>query len=151
MDHSRAILAIGNCGRQDDGLGWAFGNFLEQENLFFGDVFYRYQLQIDDAELISKYDHVLFVDASRNQLPNGFDFQTLIPNNEFVLTTHALDPQTVLYLSEFLYDHKPNAELLQITGHHWNLEEGLTKIGKQNLHNALSYFQTQYELVRVFK
>ena len=48
-DYKTIILGIGNNGRQDDGLGWAFLDFLEEQNTTI-DLEYRYQLQIEDAE-----------------------------------------------------------------------------------------------------
>ena len=57
------VIGIGNNGRQDDGLGWMFLDFLDEQNANI-DLEYRYQLQIEDADLISNYDTVIFVDAT---------------------------------------------------------------------------------------
>ena len=68
-DSTRILLiGIGNSGRGDDGLGWKFTELVERSGYNFFDCEYRYQLQIEDTVLISKYDTVLFVDASQAAL-----------------------------------------------------------------------------------
>ena len=53
------IIGVGNSGRQDDGLGWAFLDEIKRK--FPGiKIEYKYQLQIEDADLISSYDTVFF-------------------------------------------------------------------------------------------
>jgi Ni,Fe-hydrogenase maturation factor len=70
-DKDIIVLGIGNTGRQDDGLGWLFLDRLKEAG-FEGAMEYRYQLQVEDAELISRYSQVIFVDASKTDLSNGF-------------------------------------------------------------------------------
>ena len=53
------IFGIGNSGRQDDGLGWAFLDLLKKNEFEKASFEYKYQLQIEDAELICNYDTVL--------------------------------------------------------------------------------------------
>ena len=49
-DRKTLLIGIGNSGRSDDALGWKFvDEFVEYGHLF--DLEYRYQLQIEDAEL----------------------------------------------------------------------------------------------------
>jgi len=69
------IFGIGNCGRGDDGLGWAFLDRIQQEPGFRGLIEYRYQLQPEDAALISRAERVLFVDSYRGDLRGGFQFK----------------------------------------------------------------------------
>ncbi|HPW63523.1 MAG TPA: hypothetical protein PLJ13_14595, partial [Cyclobacteriaceae bacterium] len=48
------MIGIGNNGRSDDALGWNFvDEFSNREDLF--DIEHRYQLQIEDALLITEY------------------------------------------------------------------------------------------------
>tara|TARA_R110002033_G_scaffold157164_1_gene193298 strand:- start:1046 stop:1276 length:231 start_codon:yes stop_codon:yes gene_type:complete len=65
------IFGIGNAGRQDDGIGWLFLGFLQNQNENIN-LEYRYQLQIEDAELISHYNRVIFVDATKKILKKVF-------------------------------------------------------------------------------
>jgi len=140
------LIGIGNDGRSDDGLGWAFLNAIEhlnavqQNGACHGLIVYRYQLQIEDAELISHSNHVVFVDACHHELPNGFQWQTCEPAHEVEYTSHQLSPQTVLFLCQQLYGTTPKADLLLIEGRSWELEIGLSKTAKSNLDRALIHF-----------
>jgi hydrogenase maturation protease len=130
---STILLAIGNNGREDDGLGWAFSEWLEQHGRFAGEIEWRYQLQIEDAELISHYDRVIFVDASKEQLPGGFAWWPEKPANEVAFSTHALSPGTVLRLAADIYGARPEAWTLAISGECWELRIGLSEQGTANL------------------
>jgi hydrogenase maturation protease len=133
----RILLAIGNDARQDDGLGWAYARALEAQGRFEGAVEYRYQLQIEDADLIAQYDTVIFVDASKETLPGGYVFARLEPALEFAFSTHALSPAAVLALCETVYGRCPEAWLLAIGGEAWELAFGLSAAGEQHLAAAL--------------
>ena len=140
-DRKRLIfLGIGNNGRQDDGLGWMFMDFLEEQNANI-DVEYRYQLQIEDADLISNYDRVIFVDATKEDTDDGFYLKPCLPSEAYRFSTHALAPETILYLSKKLYNHKPDASIFAIQGYDWELQIGLSNKGNINLEKAKKYFK----------
>ena len=134
------ILGIGNNGRQDDGLGWMFLDFLEEQNSDI-DIEFRYQLQIEDADLISNYDTVIFVDATKEETEEGFYLKPCHPSEKYSFSTHALAPETVLYLSHKLYDHNPDAFIFAIQGYDWELKMGLSEKGTVNLEKAKKYFK----------
>ncbi len=134
------ILAIGNNGRQDDGLGWAFGVALEQDSSFEGEVHYRYQLQVEDANLIASAERVVFVDAFKGSLPGGFQWKPVAPTADFEFTTHTLSPQAVLFFCEQLYGKTPEAYCMLIAGEAWELGIGLTERGEENLKAALDAY-----------
>ncbi len=134
------ILGIGNNGRQDDGLGWMFLDFLEEQNSDI-DIEYRYQLQIEDADLISNYDTVIFVDATKEETEEGFYLEPCHPSEKYSFSTHALEPETVLYLSDKLYNHNPDASIFAIQGYEWELQIGLSKKAIKNLDKAINYFK----------
>jgi hydrogenase maturation protease len=137
------LIGIGNDGRSDDGLGWAFLKAIEQDENFRGPVVYRYQLQIEDAELISHAQHVVFVDACHHDLPNGYRWQTCEPAHEVEYTSHQLSPQTVLFLCQQLYEEAPRANLLLIEGCSWDLHIGLSATAKSNLNEALRFLDKE--------
>lgn len=139
-DRKILILGIGNQGRADDGLGWAF---VDQIKLRFADIFdfdYKYQLQIEDAELLSHYDEVHFVDADKTSWEQGFRHTRCVANESHGFSTHALAPETVLYLTQTIYKKFPDAFTLGITGRSFELEIGLTDQAKENLVRALDHF-----------
>ena len=132
-------IGIGNDGRNDDGLGWAFLDRLKPVK-DDANLVYRFQLQIEDAELINRCEHVVFVDASKQPLPGGFRFERCLPCGDIEFTSHQLSPQTVLSLCHQLYGYRPNASLLTIEGRQWDMHIGLTGQAHENLEAALKFF-----------
>lgn len=133
------IIGVGNYGRQDDGLGWLILDYLKKENIANIDLQYRYQLQIEDAELICQYESVIIVDATKEIFEEGFYFNKCLPSNKHSFTTHELSPETVLYLAKKLFDTEPNVFVFGISGFEWNLEIGLSDKAKINLTKSKQY------------
>jgi len=141
LNHKETLIfGIGNSARQDDGLGWAFLEGIERAGSFKGELHYCYQLNIEDAELVSKAENVIFVDAYTGNLDESFTFEECGMNGEITYTTHSLNPEAILALSQDVYNKKPEAYILKIKGYEWQLEEGLTEKGEQNLKKALDLF-----------
>ena len=140
-DNKNIIIGIGNCGREDDGLGWAFLDEIKSKLPSHFDVEYRYQLQIEDAELISHYQTVYFVDAHKDNLKGGFNFENCVPIETHHFSSHELPPETILYLANHIYNKKPKAYIIGISGVSFNLNIGLTQTGQQNLVHAISFFE----------
>lgn len=110
------------------------------ETNFSGRLEYRYQLQVEDAALVSEATRVVFVDAHAGALPGGFRWQTCAPAADFEFTTHALSPQAVLHLCRALYRKTPRAHLLTIQGSRWDLSMGLSPAAEHCLEQALRHF-----------
>ena len=131
------IIGIGNQGRQDDGIGWACLDHLI-ENGWSGKSEYRYQLNIEDAELISAYEHILFIDADKRTLPGGFLLERVHAKPLLAHSSHFLPPSNVLYLCQQFFNRFPDAFLLSITGYSWELSEGITSKGTKNYMSAIT-------------
>ncbi len=141
---STVIIGIGNSGRQDDGLGWAFLEEIEQKWQDLCYFEYRYQLQIEDAELISHYERVLFVDADLNQHKQGFEFRPLTALSGTSFTTHEMRPENVLDLCQKIYAKSPDCFILAISGVSFELKLGLTDTGARNLLHSIYYFEKEF-------
>lgn len=138
------LIGIGNRGRGDDGLGWAFLDSVKNEKNLNAELVYKYQLNIEDAELISSADKVLFIDAFNGELANGFSYEECQVKDSFEFTTHALNPGVVLSLAKNLFNATPQANVLSIKGIKWELGEGLSETALNNLEKASSYFYDLY-------
>jgi hydrogenase maturation protease len=126
------VYGYGNPGRQDDGLGAALVERLEEARLPGVDLECNYQLNIEDADTVSCYDSVIFVDASREgQEP--YSFYRIEPASEIAFTTHAMSPEAVLALCQDIYGSSPDAYVLAIPGYKWEMAEGLTEKAAINL------------------
>ncbi|MEA1973568.1 MAG: hydrogenase maturation protease [Candidatus Cloacimonadota bacterium] len=134
------IFGYGNPGLRDDGLGILFSEYLEnwakKNNVTNIDCDSNYQLNIEDADNISGYDIVIFVDATMEKI-NNFILTEVIPSDKTNFTTHSVSPEFVLNLCHQLTDYPPATYLLHIKGYEWNMQEELTQIGKQNFDIAL--------------
>lgn len=133
------LICIGNNGRGDDGLGWAFADRLKGDDRF--DIAYRYQLQVEDAELISGYDQVWFVDATHQTTEEGFECKGIWGVGHFSYTTHALHPGAVLQLCHQIYKRHPEAWVMGISGEEFELGKGLSEEAREHLERALAFFE----------
>jgi hydrogenase maturation protease len=134
------LIAIGNSARSDDGLGWSFLEQLKKQGTFKGKTSVCYQLQIEDAEMISNYSRVVFVDACEEDISDGFAWEETIALNDFTFTTHALTPSAVLFLANDLYQKYPEAYTLKIKGLDWALKIGMSGVARENLAKAAGFF-----------
>jgi len=139
-DQKILVLGIGNNCRGDDGLGWKFVELIETMGLDFIHCELRYQLQVEDAALISEYEVVYFVDASYETLMDGFTVRPCETFNQEQFSTHAQSPEAILGLANNLYRKCPKAYILAIEGESWELETNLSETAKKNLVEAVSFF-----------
>jgi hydrogenase maturation protease len=139
-DQKILLIGIGNNCRGDDGLGWKFVELVESMGLDFIDHEYRYQLQVEDAALISEYDVVYFVDASYEKMDKGFELRPCIACDEEQVSSHAQSPGAILKLANDLYKKFPDAYVLAIAGESWELETSLSEAAERNLVDATSFF-----------
>lgn len=136
------IYGIGNIGRQDDGLGWAFLDWLEKESIFpKAELMRHYQLHLEDADLISRKKNVLFVDASKAPHLKKFSIENVVPKLDFTFTSHAMSVETVLAICKLCYENVPKVQFLTIKGYEWELQQGLTKNATKNLQEVITYFK----------
>ncbi|MBD3362314.1 hydrogenase maturation protease [Candidatus Dojkabacteria bacterium] len=140
------IYGIGNPSRQDDSLG---PQFIEKFDIWISkqnfpleiETTANYQLNIEDADLISQKDLVIFIDATKTDITN-FEFSSLMPRqNISEYTTHSLNPEQILNLCQKLYKNYPETYMLQIKGYSWTLGEKISEKASRNLDDAVSYFK----------
>ncbi len=140
---SSLIFGIGNVGRQDDGLGWAFIDWLEATSTCpEAQTLRGYQLCLEDADLISHKERVLFVDATKSPQVSDFQLEAPLPKMDHSFTSHALSVGAVLATCQQCFDQIPEAQFLTIRGYEWDLSEGLTAAAQRNLDAATTFFQT---------
>ena len=138
MTNKTILIGIGNDGRGDDALGWLFADrFAATAGI---EVAYRYQLQVEDAELISHYDRVIFADASLEEIEAGFSFRQCPPAASLHFSTHRISPATILWLSGEIYQSAATGYVLAIQGYHWELHQGLSPEAERNFNEALTFF-----------
>ncbi|RXP53642.1 hydrogenase maturation protease [Lutibacter sp. HS1-25] len=138
------IIGIGNNTRQDDGLGWCFLDALVKNGFNEEKLLYKYQLMVEDTDLIAKYKTVFFVDANKTALNEGFLIEKLTPSKKVSFSTHAVPPNQILNLCETIYHKKPTAYLIKIEGYEWDFKIELSKKASENLKNAIKAFIKEF-------
>ncbi len=141
--HKDLLIAIGNYSRGDDALGWLFADHVAQLGLDIK-IEYRYQLQVEDAELLQYFDRVIFTDASKVTYPSGFHFYPIHAAMDYTFTTHSVSAGTLLQLASELYHSTPEAHMMAVSGTAWGLGKMPGKTGKDNLRKALSFFEQNW-------
>lgn len=140
-DESCLIFGIGNVGRQDDGLGWAFVDWLEAEGYCRNaDLRSNYQLLLEDAELISGKRRVLFVDATKDSSVASFAMERAMPRMDFSFTSHAISVPALMATSQQCFGRLPTVHILVIRGFQFDLAMGLTPAAQRNLDDAVAFF-----------
>lgn len=145
------VYGYGNPGRQDDGLGIALVEKLEdwarRQNLDEIEFENNYQLNIEDAEAISEKDLVVFVDASDEEI-DDFCISKVEGEGKLAFTTHSASPGYILKLCQELFQKRPRVLLVHIKGYEWDFKEGISARGGENLEQtfeALKDFLKQPE------
>lgn len=134
------LIGFGNPGRCDDGLGPAFAARIAARDLPGLEVSTDYQLTVDHALEISGETRVIFVDALMNaDVP--FRFEPLRPAASHDLSSHSLNPASVLALAATLFNASPEAHVLGISGVEFGeVREELSGEAEGNLREAEAFF-----------
>ncbi len=141
------IYGYGNPSRQDDAMGVLFTDKMEvwakEQKLSNISFETNYQLNIEDANEISEFDIVYFVDASMEPIDDFSITKVESDNAQIEFTMHAISPGVVLDLCNQIYGKIPETYLIHIKGYEWELEfdKSLSPKAAENLQKALEYLQ----------
>ncbi len=135
------IYGYGNPGRFDDGLGVRLAEEMEawisKNKIDRVDCDTNYQLNIEDAEIISNYDLVLFADASEEDIRDVSISHVSPSDSKIEFTMHAVSPAFVLNLCNQIYEKAPDTWLIHMKGRDWQFKEGLSEVAEKNLSIAI--------------
>ena len=124
------IYGIGNVGRQDDGLGWAFVDWLQAQGLCSSAEMQRdYQLLLEDAELISTKERVLFIDATKEASVESFTLERAAPKMDFSFTSHAISIPAIMATCQQCFERLPIVHVLAIRGYRIRTRNGFDACG----------------------
>ncbi len=141
------VLAWGNPGRRDDGLGPALAERVARAELPGVTVESDYQLQVEDAAEVARHDRVLFVDADRSDGAGPFWVRRLEPAAAGAgFSTHSVSPGRLLALGRDLFGGRPEAWLIGIRGSVFDeYGEGLSATAAANLDAAAAFVNAVLE------
>ena len=135
------IYGYGNPGRLDDGLGPALAEMVkksEPEGIAFDS---DYQLTIEDADEIAKYDVVVFADADVAG-PEPFHFTRITPAANISFSTHSIRADSLISLARQIYGQEVEGYYLGIRGYEFNeFEERISVQAQENLTAAATFIK----------
>ena len=134
------LIGFGNPGRLDDGLGPRLAEMLEPLGLPNLTIDSDYQLIVEDAAEVAKYDAVIFADAAVAGA-EPFWIKRIYPDAAHLsFSSHSVSPQGIVSLAKELFHSEPDAYILGIRGYDFNeFEEKLSPKATDNLHAAFEY------------
>lgn len=138
------IYGYGNPGRQDDGLGIEMikmiQEWVDRHHLECMTCENNYQLNVEDAEVISKMEIVVFVDATQEENIHEYKFAKIEPSDDKIeFSMHAVSPEYVLDLSKKLFEKMPETYVLAVKGFEWGFGEVLSDNARLNLEQAYQF------------
>jgi hydrogenase maturation protease len=112
------VIGFGNPYRGDDGFGILAAEQFEASNHHPEvQVEAAQELRPEFAELISRADLVLFLDASHKGVPGDIEMQPLAPLSGTASTfSHDLTPSGLLAAAQVLYGRCPKATMITVAG-----------------------------------
>ncbi|WP_210396590.1 hydrogenase maturation protease [Motiliproteus sediminis] len=136
------VFGYGNPGRQDDGLGPALIEALEQDPPSGVQLESDYQLSVENAWDLSRHPQVILVDATVDG-DAPFYFQPLSASATMSFSTHSVSPGAVLQLARTLFQAEPQVYLLGIRGYQFaHIAEGLTPQAAENCRAAERFLRS---------
>jgi hydrogenase maturation protease len=139
------VIGHGNPGRQDDGLGPALAAAFEAKSLPGVTVEATYLLEPEDAELVSRHDVAVFVDAAVTG-PEPFSVQAVRPAETLTFSTHGLGAAEIMGLAHHLFGSAARGYVLAVRGYQFDeFGETLSARARENLEQAERHLE---ELIR---
>jgi hydrogenase maturation protease len=129
------VIGYGNTLRSDDGIGQIVAMEVEKWHLPQVRSHYTPQLTPELAEKIAEFATVIFVDACLEGNQVELKALKICHNHNW---GHFMDPESLLYLTKFLYQKTPQAWLITIPAKNLNLGENLSDSAQKGLTQALA-------------
>lgn len=139
-DESLLVIGYGNELRSDDGVGPKVAAAIGELNLPGVRVIACHQLMPELAETVSRFERIIFVDASVDE-PREVRFRELEPATSSQLLAHAADPRTLLAMARDLFGRSPKAWWLTIPIESMEFGEDLTPLARRGCQEAVERIQ----------
>jgi hydrogenase maturation protease len=133
------VFGIGNPAREDDGLGPAAANIIEQTAIPGVTVDADYQLTVEGAAQVAEYDAVVYIDASVDGI-EPFSFSVVEPERENSFSSHSVRPPGVVALARDLFNAYTDTYILGIRGYSFEMfTETMTVKAQENLRYSVEF------------
>jgi hydrogenase maturation protease len=132
------VIAYGNPLRSDDGVAWQAAEEIRRKLASLVEVICTHQLMPELAEEASWADTVIFLDATDNGDPGKVVCETVSAEPTQSRFSHHLTPAQLLGLCDQLYEAKPRAFLISISGECFDHGDGLSPAAKSALPQSVA-------------
>jgi hydrogenase maturation protease len=132
------VAGIGNTLRADDGVGALVCELLEEKNMEGVSIIVRHQLDIGLTEELTKFDNVIFVDASLEE--ETFSFKQLsfdIPEPQSL--SHHINAAVLARLANTLYPTGIRFYICAIKGNDFEMGNNISEKTMNNALEAVSF------------
>jgi hydrogenase maturation protease len=120
------VIGYGNPLRRDDAAGPEVARRIAALGLPDVDVIEAHQLLPEHAEVLSRAERAVFVDASVEEGAESVEVRRVEPRADASLAAHASDPAALLAVALLLFERAPEAWLVTIPGVDFGIGEGLS-------------------------
>lgn len=133
------VYGYGNPGRQDDAAGIVMadnmGAWAKTNGYSWLETDQNYQLNIEDADKISDYDLVVFVDASIIEI-DTFLLESVYPDLKTDFSMHSCSPSFILGLCGEISKNCPKVYQLHIKAYEFGFMKEISEATRKNLEEA---------------
>jgi hydrogenase maturation protease len=126
------VIGYGNDSRNDDGVGWFVIAELAKRNLPGVVLETAHQLEVDFAETVRDYHHIIFVDAAIPESSAPWWSAPVTPGFQSHAVAHFMTPGDILGLCQTLFGTAPTGTLFSIRGHDFNFGMDLSPETRQS-------------------
>ncbi|MEI6106727.1 MAG: hydrogenase maturation protease [Opitutae bacterium] len=131
------VIGYGNTLRQDDQAGPLVAEAIEAHALTGVHTLVCAQLSPEHAEAVAQADTVVFVDAQAGS-PGQAALRRIEPGATAQVTTHAVEPRTLLALAREVYGRAPTAWLLTIPAERFGFGPEISEATRHGIEVAVA-------------
>ncbi|BAZ82578.1 MAG: hydrogenase maturation protease [Sphaerospermopsis kisseleviana] len=132
------VIGYGNDLRGDDAIGQRIANTIQSWHLSNVKSYGVHQLTPELAANLAQTNIVIFVDAGVNCQTEDVQVESLLPAMGKEINGHILNPESLLYLSQYLYNYCPEAWLITVPGENFELCDRISPTAQKGITTALS-------------
>jgi hydrogenase maturation protease len=148
LNRSILVIGYGNSLRSDDAIGAQVAQEISRWGMPNVKTIAVHQLTPELAETIANFDISIFVDAYPSSDQSKIQIERLTFSEFKPITGHSSDPQSLLALTQALYDRVPQAWWVIVPGVNFEVGDRLSFTAEHNIKTALHKINHLMQIVR---
>jgi len=133
------IIGFGNSHRRDDGVGPKVAEELKRryDGVEGVNMVSLHQLGPELAQDLREATGVVFIDADRGHLRSGCSWSKVRPVSDMRRIVHSLTANSLLGLTQLIYNRCPPAWMVSVQGSDFGFGEGLSQAAEDSAKRAI--------------